>query len=97
MGGLPTIVRTLDIGGDKNARYLASRRGQLVPRHPGHPPVPAAARVQAQLRAIYRASEHGPLSVMFPMIARLEDLEAAIDHAEIARATWGPSRSTSAS
>ena len=45
LNGLPLIVRTLDIGGDKNAPYLdVPDRGQLVPRHPRHPPVPRAAR-----------------------------------------------------
>ena len=91
LNGLPLIVRTLDIGGDKNAPYLdvpiednsflGIRGIRLCLERP--------ELFQAQLRAIYRASEHGPLSVMFPMIARLEDLEAAIDHAEIARADVG--------
>ena len=45
LNGLPLIVRTLDIGGDKNAPYLdVPHRGQLVPRHPRDPPVPGAAR-----------------------------------------------------
>src|SRR5512139_301150 len=32
---------------------------------------------RAQLRAIYRAAHHGPVRIMFPMIATLEDLVAA--------------------
>ena len=91
LNGLPLIVRTLDIGGDKNAPYLdvpiednsflGIRGIRLCLERP--------ELFQAQLRAIYRASKLGPLSVMFPMIARIEDLEAAIDHAEIARADVG--------
>jgi phosphocarrier protein FPr len=94
LNGLPLIVRTLDIGGDKNAPYLdvpvednsflGIRGIRLCLERP--------ELFRAQLRAIYRASQHGPLSVMFPMIARLEDLEAAIDHAEIARADVGADR-----
>jgi phosphocarrier protein FPr len=38
-----------------------------------------------QLRAIYRAASHGPVKIMFPMIATLEDLAAAKDMAEAAR------------
>ena len=91
LNGLPLIVRTLDIGGDKNAPYLdlpvednsflGIRGIRLCLERPD--------LFQAQLRAIYRASTLGPLSVMFPMIARLEDLEAAIEHAERARAEIG--------
>ena len=43
----------------------------------------------AQLRAIYRASKRGPLSIMFPMVARMEDLDAALVHAEEARRAVG--------
>jgi phosphocarrier protein FPr len=44
---------------------------------------------EPQLRAIYRASRLGPVQVMFPMISRVEDLEAALEHAEKARADVG--------
>ncbi len=91
LNGLPLIVRTLDIGGDKNAPYLdlpvednsflGIRGIRLCLERP--------ELFQAQLRAIYRASQLGALSVMFPMIARIEDLEAAVEHAERARAAVG--------
>ena len=43
--GLPLIVRTLDIGGDKDVPYLElAARGQPVPRRARHPPLPRAAR-----------------------------------------------------
>ncbi len=94
LNGLPLIVRTLDIGGDKNAPYLdlpaednsflGIRGIRLCLERP--------ELFQAQLRAIYRASLLGPLSVMFPMIARLEDLDAAVEHAERARAEVGAER-----
>jgi phosphocarrier protein FPr len=32
---------------------------------------------RAQLRAIYRAAQFGPLRIMFPMVSTLEDLQAA--------------------
>ncbi|MET0324785.1 MAG: phosphoenolpyruvate--protein phosphotransferase [Ilumatobacteraceae bacterium] len=91
LNGLPLIVRTLDIGGDKNAPYLdlpvednsflGIRGIRLCLERPD--------LFRAQLRSIYRASQLGPLAVMFPMIARLEDLEAAIVHAERARTEIG--------
>lgn len=91
LNGLPLVVRTLDIGGDKSAPYLdlpaednsflGIRGIRLCFERP--------ELFAAQLRAIYRASMLGPVSMMFPMIARVEDLDAAMVHAEMARASVG--------
>ncbi len=91
LNGLPLIVRTLDIGGDKNAPYielpeednpfLGVRGIRLCLEQP--------QLFEPQLRAIYRASRLGPVSIMFPMIARLEDLEQALEYAERARGQVG--------
>ena len=91
LNGLPLIVRTLDIGGDKNAPYievpeennpfLGVRGIRLCLEQP--------QLFEPQLRAIYRASRLGPVSIMFPMIARLEYLDRALEHAERARAQVG--------
>jgi phosphocarrier protein FPr len=77
--GRPLIIRTLDIGGDKEVPYLnlpkednsfLGLRGiRLCLARP--------EMFQAQLRAIYRAAAFGPLKIMFPMIATLEDFENA--------------------
>ncbi|MFZ1986233.1 MAG: phosphoenolpyruvate--protein phosphotransferase, partial [Desulfatitalea sp.] len=87
LGGLPLIIRTLDIGGDKRLSYLhlspedASFMGlrgiRLCLAHP--------ELFMPQLRAIFRAGQHGPVAIMFPMIATLEDLAAAKDMAEQAK------------
>jgi phosphocarrier protein FPr len=87
LGGLPLIIRTLDIGGDKRLSYLhlspedASFMGlrgiRLCLAHP--------ELFMPQLRAIFRAGQHGPVAIMFPMIATLEDLAAARDMAEQAK------------
>jgi phosphoenolpyruvate-protein phosphotransferase len=79
LNGLPLIIRTLDIGGDKSAPYLnlpaednpflGVRGIRLCLAQP--------ELFRPQLRAIYRASEYGPVKIMFPMISTLEDLEAA--------------------
>jgi multiphosphoryl transfer protein len=79
LNGLPLIIRTLDIGGDKSAPYLnmpaednpflGVRGIRLCLARP--------ELFRAQLRAIYRASEFGPVKIMFPMVSTLEDLEAA--------------------
>ncbi|MEW5928484.1 MAG: phosphoenolpyruvate--protein phosphotransferase [Gemmatimonadota bacterium] len=91
LGGLPLIVRTLDIGGDKVLPYLAlpheenpflGVRGiRLCLRRP--------ELFVPQLRAIYRAAATGPVRIMFPMVATLEDLRAAREAAEAVRAELG--------
>lgn len=75
----PLIIRTLDIGGDKEVAYLdlpkednsflGIRGIRLCLARPG--------LFITQLRAIYRATAYGTISIMFPMIATLEDLEQA--------------------
>ena len=91
LNGLPLILRTLDIGGDKVASYislpkeenpfLGVRGIRLCLRQPGI--------FLPQLRAIYRASTTGPIKIMFPMISTLEDLRAAKEQAEQVRQELG--------
>jgi len=88
LNGLPLIIRTLDIGGDKVVPYLSfpkednpflGVRGiRLCLRHP--------ELFVPQLRAIYRAAQAGPVKIMFPMVGSLEDLRAAKEAAEKVRA-----------
>ncbi|HEY5894530.1 MAG TPA: phosphoenolpyruvate--protein phosphotransferase [Chthoniobacterales bacterium] len=85
--GLPLIIRTLDIGGDKAVPYIA------VPKEEN--PFLGVRGIRLclaqpeiflpQLRAIYRATAFGPVKIMFPMIATLEDLRAAKELAERVR------------
>ena len=89
--GLPLILRTLDIGGDKVVPYLSlpkednpflGVRGiRLCLRKP--------ELFVPQLRAIYRASAHGPLKIMLPMIATVEELREARAVAERVRSEIG--------
>ena len=91
LNGLPLILRTLDIGGDKIASYislpkeenpfLGVRGIRLCLRQPGI--------FLPQLRAIYRASTTGPIKIMFPMISILEDLVSAKELAEQVRQELG--------
>jgi len=91
LGGLPLIIRTLDIGGDKNVPYL-----NLPPEDASFMGIRGIRLCLAkpelfipQLRAIYRAAQHGPVKIMFPMIATLEDVTAAKDMAEQVRHELG--------
>ncbi|MEJ2599578.1 MAG: phosphoenolpyruvate--protein phosphotransferase [Anaerolineales bacterium] len=91
LAGLPLIIRTLDIGGDKKLAYL-----NLPPEDNSFLGVRGIRLCLArpdlfmpQLRAIYRASKLGPVKIMYPMIATIEDLDAALDFSEQARLETG--------
>jgi phosphocarrier protein FPr len=77
--GRPLIIRTLDVGGDKPLLYLPippednpflGERGIRVGLN-------RPDMLRAQLRAILRASAHGSVRIMFPMIATLAELREA--------------------
>jgi phosphoenolpyruvate-protein phosphotransferase len=85
LNGLPLIIRTLDIGGDKEVPYL-SLPAEANPFLGVRGIRLCLARpdlFRTQLRAIYRASASatknnvGPVKIMFPMIATVEELLAA--------------------
>jgi phosphocarrier protein FPr len=73
----PVIIRTLDVGGDKPLSYLP------IPREDNPFLGERGIRVgldrpeilRTQLRAILRAAAFGKVSVMFPMIATLNELK----------------------
>src|SRR6185436_8478557 len=79
MGEKPVVVRTLDIGGDKQIPYLK----QDVEMNPflGNRAIRLCfsepALFETQLRALLRASVFGNLKVMFPMIATTAKFEKA--------------------
>ncbi|MBP3620973.1 MAG: phosphoenolpyruvate--protein phosphotransferase [Lachnospiraceae bacterium] len=77
MAGKKVIIRTLDIGADKQVDYFGLKKEEN----------PAlgyrAIRIcltrpeifKTQLRALYRASVYGKLGIMFPMITSVSELE----------------------
>lgn len=81
MAGKRVIIRTLDIGADKQADYFGLKKEEN----------PAlgyrAIRIcltrpeifKTQLRALYRASIYGRLGIMFPMITSVAELEKILD------------------
>jgi phosphotransferase system enzyme I (PtsI) len=79
MKGRQVIIRTMDIGADKQAAYF-----KLPPEE--NPALGfRAIRIcltrpevfKTQLRAIYRASLYGNVAIMFPMINSVEDIRRA--------------------
>ncbi|AUD14463.1 MULTISPECIES: phosphoenolpyruvate--protein phosphotransferase [unclassified Planococcus (in: firmicutes)] len=79
MEGKPTVVRTLDIGGDKELSYLKLPK-ELNP-FLGLRAIRLCLEMpdmfRTQLRALLRASVHGNLKIMFPMIATLDEFREA--------------------
>ncbi len=79
MAGKRVIVRTLDIGGDKELSYLPLPK-EMNP-FLGHRAIRLCLEMpemfRTQLRALLRASVFGNLCIMFPMIATLEEFRKA--------------------
>ena len=76
MNGKPVVVRTMDIGGDKPLDYMPLPKEEnpflgyrAIRICLGRPEL-----FKTQLRALVRASEFGPVSIMFPMIATVAEL-----------------------
>lgn len=82
------VIRTLDLGGDKNLRgmfeqdennpFMGFRAIRFCLQHP--------EIFKDQLRAILRASAHGKVRVLYPMISGLRELEEANAFLEKAKA-----------
>ncbi|MDO4618071.1 MAG: phosphoenolpyruvate--protein phosphotransferase [Clostridia bacterium] len=77
LGGKQVIIRTLDIGADKNAEYLGLSREdnpalglRAIRLCLDHPEI-----FKTQLRAIFRASVFGNIWVMYPMITSVNEID----------------------
>ena len=79
MNGREVIIRTLDIGGDKEIPYLSIEKEE----NPflGHRAIRYCLDHQElfkrQLRAILRASAYGNLKIMLPLVTSAQEIEAA--------------------
>jgi phosphotransferase system enzyme I (PtsI) len=79
MGGKPVVIRTLDVGADK----ALSGSGQPMPN-----PALGLRAIRfclaepqmflVQLRAILRASQHGKVRILLPMVAHAHEVEQAL-------------------
>ena len=75
MGGLPLTIRTLDLGADKQA----DRQGASTPSNPAlglravRLCLKEPALFRPQLRAILRASAHGEVRLMIPMLSSIQE------------------------
>ena len=79
MGGKEVVIRTLDIGADKMIEYFQ------LPKEENPALGNRALRIclnrpeifHTQLRALYRASAYGRLSIMFPMVTSVWEVKEA--------------------
>jgi len=87
MNGKETVIRTLDIGADKQAVYLGFEKEENPAL--GFRAIRICIRekelFKTQLRALYRASVFGNLLIMFPMITSVCEVEEALQTAKEVR------------
>ncbi|MDF2815012.1 MAG: phosphoenolpyruvate-protein phosphotransferase [Paenibacillus sp.] len=87
LNGKPLIIRTLDIGGDKQLDYLP------LPEEDNPALGYRAIRIlldrrdlfKTQLKAILRAGCYGDVKIMYPMISSVEELRRANEVLELAK------------
>ncbi|MBZ4686610.1 MAG: ptsP [Clostridiales bacterium] len=81
MAGKPVIIRTLDIGGDKELPYmdLPEEMNPFLGWRAIRISLERKDIFKTQLRAILRASNYGQIKLMFPLIASLEELDKALE------------------
>jgi phosphotransferase system enzyme I (PtsI) len=86
MHGLPVTIRTVDIGADKPIERLSAQ--ELRHEHGLNPALGLRAirwslsepgMFRQQLRAILRASAHGKVRVLIPMLAHMGEVRAVLD------------------
>ena len=75
MNGKPVVVRTMDIGGDKELPYLPLPH-EMNP-FLGYRAIRISLNEPEMFRTQLRASVYGKLRIMFPMIATLNDFRGA--------------------
>ncbi|RYF01162.1 MAG: phosphoenolpyruvate--protein phosphotransferase [Comamonadaceae bacterium] len=99
MQGLPVTLRTIDVGADKpldkghKDSHLNPALGLRAIRWSLADP----AMFRTQLRAVLRAAAHGPVNLLFPMLAHVSEIRQTLAQVDMAReeliargATYGP-------
>lgn len=77
MGDRLTVIRTADLGADKQAPYLdiPEENNPIMGNRGIRLCLDRKLMFKAQLRAIYRASAYGNLAVMYPMVASEPEMD----------------------
>lgn len=81
MAGKKVIIRTLDIGADKQADYfgLDKEENPALGLRAIRICLTRPEIFRTQLRALYRASAFGSLGIMFPMITSVKEVEKCLE------------------
>lgn len=85
--GAPVIIRTLDVGGDKEIPYLHMEKeenpfmGYRAVRYC----LDNADQYKVQLRALLRASAFGDIKIMIPLVTCVEEVRAVKDLVEVCK------------
>ena len=80
--GKPVVIRTMDLGGDKNANWIINSNeknpsmGLIGVRLSLAEPM----MFHTQMRAILRASVHGDVRIMWPMISSVTEIRQCLSH-----------------
>ena len=84
MGDKPVTIRTLDVGGDKLLPTMdwSDEKNPLLGWRAIRFCLEEEEIFRTQLRALLRASAHGNLRIMFPLISNAGELDAALDMLE---------------
>ena len=77
MGDRPTVIRTADLGADKQASYLdiPEEINPIMGNRGIRFCLDRKEMFKSQLRAIYRASAYGNLAMMYPMVSSEKEME----------------------
>ena len=77
MGDRKVVIRTVDLGADKQASYmdLPAELNPAMGNRGIRVCLDRKKMFRAQIRAIYRASIYGNLSIMYPMITSMKEVE----------------------
>ena len=78
IGGFATF-RTLDIGGDKRGEDSVAEDNPIVGWRAIRYCLDNLEHFRAQIRSILKASRHGNVRMMFPMISGIEDLDRCLE------------------
>lgn len=87
MGGKKVVIRTMDIGADKRVDYLAlpQEENPALGLRGLRLSLQRPELFKTQLRALYRASAHGNVCILLPMVNSLEDVRRAKEMADRVR------------
>ena len=87
MQGLPVTIRTVDVGADKplDKNYKDAQLNPALGLRAIRWSLADPAMFRVQLRAILRAAAHGPVKLLFPMLAHSSEIRQTLAQVELAR------------